>query len=283
MPRSAGRRGLGVVDRPDLLVADRDAVLVDAVLGAPEPGRAREQRSARAPASGSSRYCVRTVPPAAPRGYGSRRPAPRRGGRSEFFPNSVPVVTDDAQRVAHRYADASSAARCRGLSGSPVTCSTSASQRTASPGAKSSVDQEPARGRAVDEAAGARPQRRLQLRRDELPVQVVLVVDGREREVELRGPVGCVPPFRAAQQLVPARRAPTSGRRDRRPGRRRGRARSWSSRAPSGRTSGARRDERSARRGCELGQVRVAHAGDGAEPLRIAAPADRRASRRPRS
>ena len=63
------------------------------------------------------------------------------------------------------------------------------------------AEQRAGRG-AVDEAAGAVAQRRVELRREQLAVEVVLVVDGRGREVDLRRPVGRVAAVGPVQQLV---------------------------------------------------------------------------------
>ena len=60
------------------------------------------------------------------------------------------------------------------------------------PGAKnSSTRKRPAVG-LVDEPTEARVEGGVELRRDELPVEIVLVVDGHDGEVDLGGPVGRV-------------------------------------------------------------------------------------------
>ena len=97
------------------------------------------------------------------------------------------------------------------MSGSPVARfdETVPPQRRAR--AEDLVDQEPAGLGLVDDAARPRVERRLELRGDELPVEVVLVVDGRDGEVDLRRPVGRVPavgathPLELLDEVPPAR------------------------------------------------------------------------------
>ena len=67
-----------------------------------------------------------------------------------------------------------------------------------SPGTEDLVDQEPAGGGLVDDTACARVECRLELGGDELAVEVVLVIDGRHGEVDLRRPVRRMPPVRTA-------------------------------------------------------------------------------------
>ena len=85
----AGGLGVRVVDGPDLLVADRDAVLVDAVLDAPQPRRVRADERVRARV-GDRRYCVSSAPPASRAACASTTCASS-GGRSEFFANTMPA------------------------------------------------------------------------------------------------------------------------------------------------------------------------------------------------
>jgi hypothetical protein len=68
-------------------------------------------------------------------------------------------------------------------------------------GTKEAIYERTARGRPVDDSAVLAMQRRLQLRRDELTVEIVLVVDGRRGQMDLGGPVGSVPPRRSVHQL----------------------------------------------------------------------------------
>ena len=84
-------------------------------------------------------------------------------------------------------------------------------------------------------------ERGVELRREQLAVEVVLVVDGRGGEVDLGGPVGRVRGRRGGARAGSARRGPTRACRGRRRGRRTGAARSSSSPAPTGRTPAARR------------------------------------------
>ena len=74
------------------------------------------------------------------------------------------------------------------------------------------VDQEPAGGGLVDHPpARARVERRLELRGGELPVEVVLVVDGRHGEVDLRRPVRRAAPVGPAHPLELLDQVPPAG------------------------------------------------------------------------
>ena len=208
-------RPCAIVDRPDLLVADRDAVLVDAVLDAPQPRRAgsRAARARRRPAA--SRYCVCSVPPAgaAVEALDDLRLV-RAAGRSSWrtASRSAPT-THSVSHIGDQPGAASSAARWRGgerLAGRALDERVPAQRRD--PGAKnSSTSSAPAAGRSTIPPARV-AQRRLELRRDELPVQVVLVVDGREREVDLRGPVGRVATVGPREQLEALDEVPPAAR-----------------------------------------------------------------------
>jgi hypothetical protein len=78
----------------------------------PQSHAGREASSAWAPGSASSRYCVRTVPPAGRRSTRSTTCASF-GGRSEFFPKRV-AFGPTMQRVSHTSNAALTAARPRG-------------------------------------------------------------------------------------------------------------------------------------------------------------------------
>ena len=75
--------------RPDLLVADGDAVLVDSVLGPPQPGRMRATNAYTPGSATRDTACRARRPPFAVRVPAT--PAPRAGGRSEFFANTIPA------------------------------------------------------------------------------------------------------------------------------------------------------------------------------------------------
>ena len=96
-----GRRGFGSSTVQMLLVADRDAVLVDAVLDAPQPRRPRADERVRAGVVELEVLRAERRRRPGARGCASTTCASSRG-RSEFLPNSVRRVTDDAERVAHR-------------------------------------------------------------------------------------------------------------------------------------------------------------------------------------
>ena len=100
MPRSPAVWRRRIVDRPDPLVADRDAVLVDAVLDAPEPRRVRADERVRAGVGDPEVLRVeRAARLARARCASTTCASP--GGRSEFFANTMPGVRAQAQRVAH--------------------------------------------------------------------------------------------------------------------------------------------------------------------------------------
>src|SRR6476661_4329543 len=70
----------------------------------------REPTNAEAPGSGSSRYCVRTVPPAGRAGNHSTT-CGSSGGRSEFLPNSAPRPPTTASVSQHTATSSGSAGR----------------------------------------------------------------------------------------------------------------------------------------------------------------------------
>ncbi len=63
----------------------------------------------------------------------------------------------------------------------------------------------------VHEPAGLVVERGLELGGEQLPVQVVLVVDGHDREMNLRGPVGLVPAHGPVDLLVALDEVPPDG------------------------------------------------------------------------
>ena len=89
MPMSDGAAARGVVGRRHPLVADGHGVLVHAVLGPPQPGRARQQGGVRAGVTDAEVLGTQRAP---------RRGAPAEGhatctspgGRSEFLANTMP-------------------------------------------------------------------------------------------------------------------------------------------------------------------------------------------------
>ena len=211
----------------------------------PRAERRRARRRRRA-----SRYCVRRRRRRRARAACASTTCASSRGRSEFLANSVRPLTDDAQRVAHPHLDASlRRTQVRTLMAATSCAARCGRQRLAGRLLDELVPaQRRARARRharrgggppsapVDEPPAARAQRRVELRRDELPVEVVLVVDGHDGEVDLRRPVGRVAAVGPRAPAGSARRGPTTACRGRRRGRRTGRARSSSSRAPSGRT-----------------------------------------------
>ena len=179
----------------------------------------RASTATRAPSVASSSAVARPTPAGAARDDRGAAPSPR----------------------SIRWVDSSWRARCSAESGSPVARVDQLVPAQRRAGREHVVDA----GAAPASRRSTRPpvlgsQRRVELRREQLAVEVVLVVDGRRREVDLRRPVGRVTAVGPVHAAGSARRGPTRACRGRRRGRRRGCARRWSSPAPSVRTPAAR-------------------------------------------
>ena len=95
-------------------------------------------------------------------------------------------------------------------SGEPDACSTSRSQRTDSPGRVEPLARAARRPRAGRRCPPRLVRERVpELRRDDRPVEIRVVVDRRDRDVDLRRPVRRRASVGRRDELVAARRAPT--------------------------------------------------------------------------
>ena len=177
---------------------------------------------------------------------------------------------------------ASWSARWRAVSGSPV-----ASLDELVPAPAASRGRRTRRRGTARRRDGRRGHRRarcsvaVELRRDELAVQVVLVVDGRDREVDLGGPVGRVAAVGSAYELVPLDEVPPRSCRGRRRDRRTGRARSASSTSTQRANVSSDGAAGAARRGASSSSSRRSTPAT-ARATRGRGRGGRRASRRPR-
>ena len=110
------------------------------------------------------------------------------------------LLVDERRDVAHAAATARS--RYSTDSGEPVASSTRRSQRTDWPGAKRRSVEESAGVGPVDDPARLGLERGGELERHDRPVEIGVVVDGRDGDVDLRGPVGCAAPVGRRDSLV---------------------------------------------------------------------------------
>ena len=234
MPRSAGGAALAssTVHTFSLPIATRCSLTP---CSKPQSHSGRDPRSAYAPGSVRVRYCVSSV------AAGHARTEAL--DDLHLLGRAVGVLGEqgsrgrhDAERVAHGVQPVrSSAARCRAVSGSPVARSTSAIPTQRQARREELVDEQAfrlpsdrrsrPRGRAASPAAGTRRAPRTGSsgsRRARAATWIFAAQSGSLR------PSG-------RRIAGSARRAPTSDWCDRPRGRRRARARSGSSRAPSGR------------------------------------------------
>ncbi len=162
-------------------------------------------------------------------------------------------------------------------------CSSRRSQRRDSPVPRTAA---PAGARpppGAEQATGLAGERRAKLCRDEMAVQVRVVVDGRAAEVDLRRPGVRRRARPGGGGPGSARRAPTSGCRGRRPGRRTAHARTSSSRAPSARRGRARRRGPRASDSSIAATSRRIDPSDADEPRRLAREPAHQDRDRPRS
>src|SRR4051812_29945377 len=152
----------------------------------------RASTATRAPSAASSSAVARPTP----------RVPPATTVARPFKPRSITLVDSvAASRPSGRASTASPSARSLGgqlagevggrerLAGGPGHQLVPAPRR---PGREHLTAKELTSGALVDEPVGARHERRVELRREQLAVEVVLVVDGRGGEVDLGGPVGRV-------------------------------------------------------------------------------------------
>ena len=205
----------------------------------PHSQSGREPSTACAPASSSSRYCVRTLPPAGRRANASTT-CGSGTGRSEFLANSVrpPPTTHSVSHTTSGGGElgARSAAPTAARPSPPRSAGPSASTRPAGT--------HPRRG--GDRHRGARRCRRRAPPASPAAATRPAPRTGSSGSRRARPRGGSSPPSRAravrrgGARAGTARRGPTTGSRGRRRDRRTGRVRTSSSRAPSGRTRAAR-------------------------------------------